>query len=164
MTGPGRPTVLRASDEGEALWIMGGLYTYRAIPSETGYLAVEVEGSRGLAAPLHFHDGDDEGFYVTQGTVRILVGDRAIDASAGAFVLAPKGVQHTFVFASDDAKLLLLLTPGTDHERLFRAIGQRAERREIPAPASTPPDFARLAAIASKNGTTIVGPPPAGRG
>jgi quercetin dioxygenase-like cupin family protein len=161
MTAPLLHVVARGPDEGEALWVLGGLYTYRALPTETAaYLLVEVEGPRGLAAPLHLHESEDEGFYVRSGTVRMVIGDRTIEASAGSFLLAPRGVHHAFVFASGDASLLLLLSPGSEHEHLFRAIGEPAERREIPPPASAPPDFARLAGTAAKHGTRVIGPPP----
>ena len=90
----------------------------------------------------------------------MVIGDRTIEASAGSFLLAPRGIHHAFVFASGDARLLLLLSPGSDHERLFRAIGEPAGRREIPPPLSRSPDFERLAATAAKHGTQVVGPPP----
>lgn len=153
--------VSRRPDEGEALWILGGLYSYKALPAETSaYLLVEVQGPEGLAAPMHFHEGEEEGFYVISGKVRMVVGDRRIEATAGSFILAPRGERHGFVFASADAKLLLMVSPGSDHEDLFRAIGEPAGRREIPPPPSGPPDFERLAATAAKHGTKIVGPPP----
>lgn len=156
-----RRAISRSAQEGEALWILGGLYTYKALPAETGaYLLVEVEGPQGFAAPLHFHEREEEGFYVARGTVRLVIGDRSIEASAGSFALAPRGQRHGFVFASPDAKLLLLLSPGSEHERLFRAIGQPAARREPPPRSDAPPDLERLAATAAKHGTTIVGPPP----
>ena len=153
--------VSRGPDEGEALWVLGGLYTYRALPSETGaYLLVEVDGPHGLAAPRHVHDGEDEGFYVRSGTVRLVIGEQTIEASAGSFLLAPRGIPHAFVFASHEASLLLLLSPGSEHEQLFRAIGEPALRREIPPPATLPPNFERLAATAAEHGTRVVGPPP----
>ena len=161
MTAGELQVVARGPDEGEALWVLGGLYTYRALPAETGaYLLVEVDGPRGLAAPLHFHEGEDEGFYVRSGRVRMVIGDRTIEATAGSFLLAPRGVHHAFVFASGDASLLLLLSGGSGHEELFRAIGEPAGRREVPPPASKSPDFERLAATAAKHGTRVVGPPP----
>ncbi|HWL63285.1 MAG TPA: cupin domain-containing protein [Steroidobacteraceae bacterium] len=43
----------------------------------------------------HSHDEDDI-FYILEGTMSILVGDRWIDASAGSFVLVPGGVKHDF--------------------------------------------------------------------
>ncbi len=164
MTMPELRTVSRGPKDGEALWILGGLYTYKAVPAETGkaYLLVEVEGPQGFAAPLHFHEREEEGFYVVRGEVRIVVGERTIAASAGSFVLAPRGERHAFVFTSPDAKLLLLLSPGSEHELLFRAIGESAARRGPPPPSEVPPDLDRLASIAAQHGTKIVGPPPAG--
>ena len=43
----------------------------------------------------HSHPEDDV-FYVIEGTMSFLVGDRWIDAAAGSFVLAPGGVTHDF--------------------------------------------------------------------
>lgn len=43
----------------------------------------------------HSHDEDDI-FYVLEGTMSILVGDKWIDAKAGSFVLVPGGVKHDF--------------------------------------------------------------------
>jgi mannose-6-phosphate isomerase-like protein (cupin superfamily) len=43
----------------------------------------------------HSHDEDDV-FYVLEGVMSILVGDRWIDAPRGAFVLVPGGMTHDF--------------------------------------------------------------------
>jgi mannose-6-phosphate isomerase-like protein (cupin superfamily) len=43
----------------------------------------------------HKHDEDDV-FYVLEGTMSFLVGDRWVEASKGAFVRAPGGVTHDF--------------------------------------------------------------------
>lgn len=43
----------------------------------------------------HSHDEDDI-FYVIEGTMSILVGDRWIDAPRGSFVLVPGGLTHDF--------------------------------------------------------------------
>ncbi|MGE0130641.1 MAG: cupin domain-containing protein [Blastocatellales bacterium] len=43
----------------------------------------------------HSHAEDDI-FYVIEGTMSFLVGDRWIDAPKGSFVLAPGGVTHNF--------------------------------------------------------------------
>lgn len=48
----------------------------------------------------HSHPEDDV-FYVIEGTVSFLVGDAWVDASKGAFVLAPGGVTHDFENRSD---------------------------------------------------------------
>jgi mannose-6-phosphate isomerase-like protein (cupin superfamily) len=43
----------------------------------------------------HSHAEDDI-FYVIEGTMSVLVGDRWVDASRGSFVLVPGGVVHDF--------------------------------------------------------------------
>ena len=43
----------------------------------------------------HSHEEDDV-FFVIEGTMSFLLGDRWIDAPCGAFVLVPGGVKHDF--------------------------------------------------------------------
>lgn len=43
----------------------------------------------------HSHPEDDI-FYVIEGTMTILVGERWVDAPKGSFVLAPAGITHDF--------------------------------------------------------------------
>jgi len=162
MTLPELRPIARGPDEGEDLWILGGLYSYKALTEETGnaYLLVEVQGPRGFAAPLHFHDDEEEGFYVVRGRVRIVLGDRTVEAPAGSYALAPRGVRHAFVFDSPDTTLLLLLSPGGKHQALFRAIGEPATRHEIPPAPTSSPDLEKMAETAGRHGTRMVGPPP----
>lgn len=44
----------------------------------------------------HAHDEEDCVFYVIEGTMSILVGNRWIDAPRGSFVLAAAGTTHGF--------------------------------------------------------------------
>ncbi|HEV3010268.1 MAG TPA: cupin domain-containing protein [Burkholderiales bacterium] len=44
----------------------------------------------------HSHDEEDCVFYVIEGTMSILVGERWIDAPQGSFVLATAGMKHDF--------------------------------------------------------------------
>jgi quercetin dioxygenase-like cupin family protein len=60
----------------------------------------------------HSHDEDDV-FYVIEGTMSFLLGDRWIDAPRGSFVLAPGGMTHDFQNRSDSrAGVLNLSVPG----------------------------------------------------
>ncbi len=47
-------------------------------------------------APLHVHHGDDEAWYVLEGRLRVRVGDDEHDVPAGAAVIGPSGLPHTF--------------------------------------------------------------------
>jgi len=151
----------RTTAEGEALWVLGGLFTYKAVNAETGaYLACEVQAPQGFAIPVHFHEDEEEGFYVARGEVTIFLGDEEVRLSAGGFALAPHGVPHAFRCETPDATLLLLITPGSKHEALFRELGEPAAERVVPPPPTEPPDPAAMGQIAARNGTQIVGPPP----
>jgi cupin domain len=47
-------------------------------------------------APLHLHHDDDEAWYVLAGRLRVRIGDDEYDVPAGAAVIGPHGVPHTF--------------------------------------------------------------------
>lgn len=60
----------------------------------------------------HSHDEDDV-FYVIEGTMSFLLGDRWVDASKGSFVLAPRGTTHDFENRSASrAGVLNISVPG----------------------------------------------------
>ena len=60
----------------------------------------------------HAHPEDDV-FYVLEGTMSFLVGDRWIDARKGSFVLAPGGTTHSFENrTSEPVGMLNVSVPG----------------------------------------------------
>ena len=159
MSGPGRAYWRRAG-EGDAFWVIGGLYSCKARGRETdgAYSLFEVQGQ--IAAPRHLHEREEEGFYVVDGDVTLQIGEDLIEGTAGTFAFVPRGIEHAFRIQSPEARLLLLVTPGNaGHEALFEEMGEPAENHVVPPPPSAPPDVELLAAIAARHGTTIVGPP-----
>lgn len=157
------PGLVRTEEHGEALWVLGGLYTFKALAAETdgGCTVVEVRAPQGFAIPVHFHEQEGEGFYVADGQVTFVLGDRTVPGPKGSFAYAPKNVEHAFRFETPDAKLILFFAPcNAGHEGLFRELGDPAPRREIPPPPEAAPDVDRLAEIAARHGTRWVGPPP----
>jgi len=161
MTAPKTQQIVRGTDEGEAIWFLGGLYTFKALNAETGaYTLVEVKAPEGFAIPVHYHEGEEEGFYVAQGQVTIFLGDDERRLAAGGFAMVPRGMRHAFRLESPDATLVLLISPGPAHEAMFRAMGEHAQERIVPPAPGAPPDPAELAAAAARYGSYIVGPPP----
>jgi mannose-6-phosphate isomerase-like protein (cupin superfamily) len=72
----------------------------------------------------HFHEANDEIFYVLQGRPEILLGEEWIALEQGAFVRIPAGVLHDFRnTTSEDAGLLNVFIPG-GFERKMPAIVQ----------------------------------------
>lgn len=87
-------------------------------------------------APLHVHHGDDEAWYVLEGTLRFRIGEAEHTAGPGAAVVAPKGTPHAYGNATrgHTARYLLIMTPkiralvealhepgATDYAAIFRA-------------------------------------------
>jgi mannose-6-phosphate isomerase-like protein (cupin superfamily) len=63
-------------------------------------------------APLHRHLGDDEAWYVLEGTLGFVRGDERLEAPAGSAVLVPRGTPHTFWNAgSGRARYVIVMTP-----------------------------------------------------
>ena len=101
-------------DQGEALWILGGLYTFKATGEATNgaYTLVEVQGPQGFSIPVHLHEREQEGFYVAEGGATIFLGGEPVEIPTGSFAFAPVGAEHTFRLEEPNTRLILLLTPG----------------------------------------------------
>jgi mannose-6-phosphate isomerase-like protein (cupin superfamily) len=66
----------------------------------------------------HSHDEDDV-FYVIEGTMSILLGDRWVDAPPGSFVLVPGGMTHDFKNrTAERAGILNVSVPGCFEETM----------------------------------------------
>jgi mannose-6-phosphate isomerase-like protein (cupin superfamily) len=66
----------------------------------------------------HSHEEDDV-FYVIEGTMSILLGERWLDAARGSFVLVPGGMTHDFENRSDArAGVLNVSVPGGFEEHM----------------------------------------------
>src|SRR5947207_9322749 len=62
-----------------------------------------------LIAPVHLHHGDDEAWYVLEGTLHVQAGDRVVEAHAGSGVFVPKGTPHTYWNPGPSATRYLLV-------------------------------------------------------
>ena len=58
------------------------------------FAMIEIVAGRELEA--HVHDDEDDAFYILEGEMTFLFGDRSVAAPPGAFVLVPPGVEHGF--------------------------------------------------------------------
>ena len=102
--------------------------------------------------PLHFHDEQDDTFYVLDGLLTVQAGEEVLDVGPGDFLSIPPGVAHTFdnLHNGDDlVRAINVMTPGG----LFPMIEDMA--RVPPGPEQ--PDG--IKAATRRHGTVIVGPP-----
>ena len=66
-----------------------------------------------VGPPVHVHPDTDEGFYVAEGELTFILGDREVVAGPGTFVFVPRGVAHTVrTTGGGPMRGLLILSPG----------------------------------------------------
>jgi quercetin dioxygenase-like cupin family protein len=88
--------------------------------------------------PLHVHPAFDELFFVLEGELTFQVRDGLKTVAAGDWLLAPRGVPHTFANHSDQpARALIAVTPA-GFERYFRLVSAQLTGTEPPADAFGP--------------------------
>jgi quercetin dioxygenase-like cupin family protein len=157
-----------AHDEGEAFWLLGMLQTVKVGRADAAgqYGLLEIVVPPGLGSPWHVHPEEDEWFYVLEGNMTFYVGDTRLDLTTGGFAFGPKGVPHTFIGGGPQPARALVGFAPMQFEGFMREVGQPAPARVLPPHLEgPPPEIARLAPIAKRNGFIILGPPglPPGR-
>jgi hypothetical protein len=81
-----------------------------------------------------------------------------IQAEAGAFVYGPRGIPHTFVVSSAEARFLLVTEPA-GFEGFLRALSEPAQTLTLPPASVQPPAPELMMATAAEYGIEILGPP-----
>ena len=110
------------------------------------YSVIEIVADPHNGVPLHVHNNEEEHFIVLDGTLNIAVGNRRWDAGAGSCVTVKRGEPHAWCNPSDmPLRMLVVFSPGRI-EGLFRA-------------AAGVDDVDKIAAIAGRYGTQMIGPP-----
>ena len=106
-----------------------------------------IEVPAGDMPPLHVRHDHDEGFYLLSGDLTLLLPGREIALRPGDFVLAPRGVPHTYRVGGAPARWLVVSSP-SGFERFVAEVGTRGIA-----------DPAVLAEVAATHGIEILGAP-----
>lgn len=106
-----------------------------------------IEVPAGHMPPLHVHRDHEEGFRVLEGEVTLFLPGEELQLGPGDFVLAPRGVPHTYRVGDRPARWLVATSPA-GFERFVSEVA-----------ALDAPDPGRLAAIAAEYGVDILGAP-----
>ena len=71
---------------------------------------------RSAEPPLHIHHRKDEAWYILDGKMTFYVGDAVIEAIAGCFAFAPRGIPHTFTVDVEPTRVLVFASSaGFEH-------------------------------------------------
>jgi quercetin dioxygenase-like cupin family protein len=133
--------------------------TFLITGEQTGgaYFMAAVSVRPGGANPPHIHHREEESLYLQQGTLTVQVGGETLTASAGDFILLPRGVAHSFQNTGNvDAKVLLVAAPAGLEKFFEEAFYPVADCPE--APPMTEAFLGRLLAAASKCGLEFLPP------
>jgi mannose-6-phosphate isomerase-like protein (cupin superfamily) len=106
-----------------------------------------IEAPAGDMPPLHIHHTHDEGFLLLAGELSLFLPGREVRLAPGEFVLAPRGVPHTYQVGDVPARWLVVSTPGGFEEFV----------RDVAELDDLTPEV--LAATAAEWGIEILAPP-----
>jgi len=145
----------------ERLWFLDTLVTPHVAHDlgADGLSILESRASQGDSPPLHIHD-EDEIWHLLEGEMLFRVGDQEERLTAGRTLLGPRGVPHTYLVLSSEARWLVITSRG-NFEKFVRSISRPATGPGLPAPAGPPSaeQGAELAAVSRRHGIELVGPP-----
>jgi quercetin dioxygenase-like cupin family protein len=124
----------RTGATAESVEVSGNRIAYLAEAHETGGALGAIEFTAPHAfdgPPLHVHRGFHDIAFVLEGTIDVLLGEKAYSAGSGTFVHAPPGVAHTFSNSRDEPlRFLNLYAPG-GFERFFRQRAAATDPAEL---------------------------------
>ena len=153
------PPVVRADDDGERRWFLGGghhTWKVRAAETNGAFFLFEDRMEQGKMTPLHTHPEADETMYMLEGEILMHLDGREHRVAAGATVMAPRGLPHAFMVLSPVARMLCLHTPGS-----AEAFYWGASEPDSGDGAPKPVDLDRIRASAGQHGgIELLGPPP----
>jgi quercetin dioxygenase-like cupin family protein len=143
-------TTTPTSTPTEELMFLGSRCRVLATSESTGgeYGLVDmIEVTAGDMPPLHVHHTHDEGFLLLEGELSLFLPDSEITLRPGEFVLAPRGIPHTYQVGDSPARWLVLSTPSGFEQ----FVADVAALNEVTPEA--------LTATGAVHGIEILGPP-----
>lgn len=107
--------IIRQPGEGRVVGVLRDQSVFKVLSEQTGgaYAILEQTIPAGHGPPLHVHRHETEIFYILEGQFEITIGDQKVAAQAGAMVVGPRNIRHTFRnIGPKEGRLLLTIIPG----------------------------------------------------
>ena len=143
-----------AFGEGQSYWFFG-MKVVRRTPEGASPIILEHHLDPGAGAPLHFHKGVEDSFYLAAGRLAMRAGDESFVVEPGDYVSVPTGLPHSLV-AIGETEAVLIQTH-TDPS-FFDFVAKASVPGDQPRPDPTALDFPELMAIAESTGHPVIGP------
>lgn len=142
---------------GETYQVLGDQVTFKALAADTAgaYTLFELRTAPGAGSAAHLQHHEDEAFFVLEGTYSALVGEERIELGPGSYVFVPRGTVHAIAnVGNTPARMLIMITPGGNHERFLTEIGELIEDPARYTP-SLPISDTQVALAAAKYGVAF---------
>jgi len=136
----------------------GDRYTFLVTGAQTNgaYFIMEAIIPPGGGPPLHIHHREHESFYLLDGTLEIMLGEKKVDATTGDFVQIPRGSVHAFQNAGNTTARMLLFFSPAGMDKYFEEVLEPVQDRSAAIPPVTDAVIARMVAAAEKYGIEFV--------
>ena len=128
-----RPATSQKPTIGNSVHYLAHTFSFLVTGNDTdnAYTLIHCFFRKGFTPPPHFHKHEDESFYILEGVIDFLAGEKKITAGAGQLIVLPKGVPHSFDLVTETAKALLLITPA-GFETIFKEFSRPAVTLDLP--------------------------------
>ncbi len=112
-------------DDGRTVRLFGVRFDYKIESGDSAgqFAAMEVTIPAKTLVKPHNHTNEDEYSLILSGTIGLRVGEKTTEASAGSYLVKPRGVPHAMWNATDEpVRVLEMLSPG-GLEEYFEKLG-----------------------------------------
>jgi len=149
--------VIKQQGEGRTIVVVGDVYRFLATGEDTNgkYALWEAIVLPGGGPPPHIHSREEEGFYVLEGKITLLIGDQRLMVSAGMFANMPVGTLHSFKNEGNKPARMLISVAPAGLEQMFLEVGVPLAEGATTALPPTKDEIEKLLAIAPKYGIEI---------
>jgi quercetin dioxygenase-like cupin family protein len=144
-----------AKEEGQATWFLGVPTFIKATDEQTGgaFGLIEQIVQVGDESPYHIHYAEEEIFFVLEGELTFISGERQMVGTAGSYTYLPRDIPHGFKVTGDKPARFFILTLPAGFEQFVLEMSE-------PKPSAEPPDLDKLMSVAAKHNIEILGPLP----
>jgi quercetin dioxygenase-like cupin family protein len=116
-----------------SFWFAECLFTILVTGEEAGgsYTTMELLIPPGKGPRMHWHEAEEEQFYVLEGNLTYWIGEHVFQVSAGDFIHIPRQTPHRFTGGEQPSRLLATFSPaGPEHAFLEAGTWLRPEEAD----------------------------------
>jgi mannose-6-phosphate isomerase-like protein (cupin superfamily) len=148
---------VRAPGEGESWWLVCDHLTFKIGREQTGgeFALAHTKVPPGGGPPPHIHHREDEMFFILEGQLGLVFGDKSLAGKAGDVFYLPKGIVHTFKNVGERTAEMLVVAAPCGFEGFASEAGTRCTDYKAGPPPLDEKVFGRLMAVCPKYGVEM---------